>query len=69
MPFISDDQFSDITRNVGYIIAAGIAVRLGWLRRKGSKWLPDQEAVPMGYTAVLNFGDWGHTRHSVRSFQ
>ena len=46
--------FSDIVANIGYVVAAATAIRLGWLPRMGSKWLPDQDAVPLGYTAVLN---------------
>jgi hypothetical protein len=35
-------------------MAAAVAIRLGWLPRSGSKFLPDTEAVPLVTTAVVN---------------
>lgn len=35
-----------------YAISAATAVRAGWVRGRGSKWMPDKTAVPTMYTAL-----------------
>ena len=39
--------------NIAYLLAAAIAIRLGSISCSGSKWLPDQEAVPLSRTAIV----------------
>jgi hypothetical protein len=51
--FDNQRELSDMVVNLGYILAAASAIRLGWTPRRGSKWLPDQEAVPRRHTAVV----------------
>src|SRR5260370_26162267 len=47
-------RFDAVVRDCGCVIAAAVAIRLGWLPRRGSKFLPDAEAVPLVTTAVVN---------------
>ena len=43
-------QFKDVVAIAGSILAAGTAIRLGWMRR--AKWMPPAESVPGGTVKV-----------------
>lgn len=44
--------FADLVRYGGCALAAAVALRLGWMRREGSRWSPPEEAVSKGTTKV-----------------
>ena len=42
----------DMVTGAGFLLAAALALRLGWMRRSGSYWVPPDEAVPKATTRV-----------------
>jgi hypothetical protein len=45
-------SFHELTSSVSYLLAAITTIRVGWLPRKGSQWLPDDKAVPKVFTII-----------------
>lgn len=53
MFFGSSGPLSDMVTYGGYAISAASAIRLGWLPRKGSRWLPGTDDVPVAVAALI----------------
>jgi hypothetical protein len=50
--FQGHSPFTTATSFISYAFAAVATVRAGWLPRRGSRGLPDEQAVPKGYSAM-----------------
>jgi hypothetical protein len=42
---------TDLVKSAGFLVAATLALSLGWMKRSGSSWVPPEEAVPKATTA------------------
>jgi cytochrome b561 len=42
---------ADLVKSAGFLVAATLALSLGWMKRAGSSWVPPEEAVPKATTA------------------
>jgi hypothetical protein len=43
-------SLADMVQNGGFLLAATLALSLGWMKRSGSSWVPPEEAVPKATT-------------------
>ncbi len=47
-------SLAEIVKNVGILLAAVLAISLGWMKRHGSQWIPPDEAVPKATTRTAS---------------
>src|SRR5438105_15949942 len=49
----NSDPFDWITSNATRLMAVAIAVRLGWIGRRGSQVIPGEEAIPRAWPRIV----------------